>query len=310
MKAMLEDDDMDREERIDLQEGIWLEEEREGIEEESDTVKFYLQEISKIPLLSPEEERELAKRAREGDPEARKKMILSNLRLVISIAKKYMNRGLPFSDLIEEGNLGLIKAVEKFDYRKGHKFSTYATWWIRQAITRAIADQSRVIRLPVHVSDTISKYMRVARHLTQTYGRPISPEEVAEKMGIPAEKAKGIIEFLQKPSSLEAKIGDGVDHILGDVIKDKWSEDPFRSPTASMRQEKIRSLLEKLTEREREILRLRFGLDDGIPLTLDETGRRFGLTRERIRQIEVSALKKLKKMLKQENLSLQSFLED
>ncbi|MDN5319508.1 MAG: polymerase primary sigma factor [Thermovirga sp.] len=260
----------------------------------SDPVRMYLREIGKIPLLTPEEEVELAKRVEEGDPEAKAKLIEANLRLVVSIAKKYIGRGMLFLDLIQEGNLGLIRAVEKFDYRKGFKFSTYATWWIRQAITRAIADQARTIRIPVHMVETINKLIRVSRQLVQQLGREPTAEEIAAEMGIAPEKVEEIHRIAQEPVSLETPIGEEEDSELGDFLEDKDIPSPEEAAAQQLLREQLEEMLEELTDREREVLRLRFGLEDGHPYTLEEVGLRFGVTRERIRQIEAKALRKLR----------------
>ncbi|HOJ81834.1 MAG TPA: RNA polymerase sigma factor RpoD [Acetomicrobium flavidum] len=260
----------------------------------ADPVRMYLREIGKIPLLTPEEEIELAKRVEEGDEEAKKKLIEANLRLVVSIAKKYIGRGLSFLDLIQEGNLGLIRAVEKFDYRKGFKFSTYATWWIRQAITRAIADQARTIRIPVHMVETINKLIRVSRQLVQQLGREPTTEEIAQALGLPPEKVEDIQRIAQEPVSLETPIGEEEDSQLGDFLEDKESPNPEEATAGQLLREQLEEMLDELTEREREVLRLRFGLEDGHAHTLEEVGKRFNVTRERIRQIEAKALRKLR----------------
>lgn len=260
----------------------------------SDPVRMYLREIGKISLLTPEEEVELAKRVEEGDEEAKKKLIEANLRLVVSIAKKYIGRGLSFLDLIQEGNLGLIRAVEKFDYRKGFKFSTYATWWIRQAITRAIADQARTIRIPVHMVETINKLIRVSRQLVQQLGREPTIEEIAQSLGLPPEKVEDIQRIAQEPVSLETPIGEEEDSQLGDFLEDKESPNPEDATAGQLLREQLEEMLGELTEREREVLRLRFGLEDGHAHTLEEVGKRFNVTRERIRQIEAKALRKLR----------------
>ena len=259
-----------------------------------DPVRMYLKEIGKVPLLSAEEEIELAKRMEEGDEEAKKKLAEANLRLVVSIAKRYVGRGMLFLDLIQEGNLGLIKAVEKFDYGKGFKFSTYATWWIRQAITRAIADQARTIRIPVHMVETINKLIRVQRQLLQELGREPSPEETAEVMGIPVERVREIHKISQEPVSLETPIGEEEDSHLGDFIQDDNVPVPAEAAAFTLLKEQLVEVLGTLTEREQTVLRLRFGLDDGRARTLEEVGKEFNVTRERIRQIEAKALRKLR----------------
>ena len=262
-----------------------------GIE---DPVRMYLKEIGKVPLLTSEEEIELAKRMELGDEEAKKKLAEANLRLVVSIAKRYVGRGMQFLDLIQEGNLGLIKAVEKFEYRKGYKFSTYATWWIRQAITRAIADQARTIRIPVHMVETINRLVRAQRQLLQTLGREPSPEEVAKEMELPVERVREIMKISQDPVSLETPIGEEEDSHLGDFIQDDQVTVPADAATFTLLHEQLMEVLDTLTEREQKVLRLRFGLDDGRPRTLEEVGREFNVTRERIRQIEAKALRKLR----------------
>ena len=259
-----------------------------------DPVRMYLKEIGKVPLLSADEEIELAKRMEEGDEEAKKRLCEANLRLVVSIAKRYVGRGMLFLDLIQEGNLGLIKAVEKFDYRKGYKFSTYATWWIRQAITRAIADQARTIRIPVHMVETINKLIRVSRQLLQENGREPLPEEIAEEMGIPEEKVREIIKIAQEPVSLETPIGEEEDSHLGDFIPDDDAPAPAEAAAFTLLKEQLMSVLSTLTPREEMVLKLRFGLEDGRARTLEEVGREFKVTRERIRQIEAKALRKLR----------------
>ena len=259
-----------------------------------DPVRMYLREIGKIPLLSYEEELELAKRILENDEEAKKKLTESNLRLVVSIAKKYVGRGMLFLDLIQEGNMGLIKAVEKFDYTKGYKFSTYATWWIRQAITRAIADQARTIRIPVHMVETINKLLRTSRHLLQQNGREPTPAEIAEEMEITVERVLEIQKIAQDPVSLETPIGEENDSHLGDFIKDEDSPSPQDAASYTMLKEQLTDVMKTLTPREAKVLRLRFGLDDGKARTLEEVGRQFNVTRERIRQIEAKALRKLR----------------
>lgn len=260
----------------------------------TDPVRMYLREIGKIPLLTPEEEVELAKRIEAGDLEAKKKLMAANLRLVVSIAKKYIGRGMLFLDLIQEGNLGLSRAAEKFDYRKGFKFSTYATWWIRQAITRAIADQARTIRIPVHMVETINKLIRVSRQLVQKLDREPTAEEIAEEMGIDAERVAEIQRIAQEPVSLETPIGEEEDSQLGDFLEDKELLSPDDAAANQLLREELESMIDELAPREREVLRLRFGLEDGHPYTLEEVGRRFGVTRERIRQIEAKALRKLR----------------
>ncbi len=259
-----------------------------------DPVKMYLKEIGKVPLLSAEEEIELAKRMEAGDEAAKKKLAEANLRLVVSIAKRYVGRGMLFLDLIQEGNLGLIKAVEKFDYRKGYKFSTYATWWIRQAITRAIADQARTIRIPVHMVETINKLIRVSRQLLQELGREPLPEEIAEEMDIPVERVREILKISQEPVSLETPIGEEEDSHLGDFIQDENVPVPAEAAAFTLLKEQLVEVLGTLTEREQKVLRLRFGLDDGRARTLEEVGKEFNVTRERIRQIEAKALRKLR----------------
>ncbi|MCF7934940.1 MAG: RNA polymerase sigma factor RpoD [Synergistales bacterium] len=260
----------------------------------SDPVRMYLREIGKISLLVPEEEVRLAKLVEAGDPEGKRALVEANLRLVVSIAKKYIGRGMLFLDLIQEGNLGLIRAVEKFDYRKGYKFSTYATWWIRQAITRAIADQARTIRIPVHMVETINKLIRVSRQLVQRLGREPAADEIAREMDIPAEKVEDIQRIAQDPVSLETPIGEEEDSQLGDFLEDKDLPSPEDAASSQLLREQLEGMLGDLTDREREVLRLRFGLEDGHPYTLEEVGRRFGVTRERIRQIEAKALRKLR----------------
>ena len=259
-----------------------------------DPVRMYLKEIGKVPLLTAEEEIELAKRMEEGDEEAKKRLAEANLRLVVSIAKRYVGRGMLFLDLIQEGNLGLIKAVEKFDYRKGFKFSTYATWWIRQAITRAIADQARTIRIPVHMVETINKLVRVSRQLLQELGREPTPEEIAEKMDIPVERVREIIKISQEPVSLETPIGEEEDSHLGDFLQDDNVPVPAEAAAFTLLKEQLDEVLGTLTEREQKVLRLRFGLKDGRARTLEEVGKEFNVTRERIRQIEAKALRKLR----------------
>lgn len=259
-----------------------------------DPVRMYLKEIGKVPLLSAEEEIELAKRMEQGDEEAKKRLCEANLRLVVSIAKRYVGRGMLFLDLIQEGNLGLIKAVDKFDWRKGYKFSTYATWWIRQAITRSIADQARTIRIPVHMVETINKLIRISRQLLQEYGREPTPEEIAVEMDISEEKVREILKIAQEPVSLETPIGEEEDSHLGDFIPDDDVPVPADAAAFSMLKEQLIEVLDTLTEREQKVLRLRFGLDDGRARTLEEVGKKFDVTRERIRQIEAKALRKLR----------------
>ncbi len=259
-----------------------------------DPVRMYLREIGRIPLLTYDEELELAKRVLEGDEEAKQKLVESNLRLVVSIAKKYVGRGMLFLDLIQEGNMGLIKAVEKFDYTKGFKFSTYATWWIRQAITRAIADQARTIRIPVHMVETINKLIRTSRHLLQQMGREPTPEEIAKEMEIPVEKVMEIQKIAQDPVSLETPIGEEDDSHLGDFIQDDDSPAPQDSAAYTMLKEQLEEVMNTLTPREAKVLKLRFGLEDGKARTLEEVGKEFMVTRERIRQIEAKALRKLR----------------
>lgn len=259
-----------------------------------DPVRMYLKEIGKVALLTAEEEVWLAKRIEAGDEEARRRLTEANLRLVVSIAKKYVGRGMLFLDLIQEGNLGLIKAVEKFDYRKGYKFSTYATWWIRQAITRAIADQARTIRIPVHMVETINRLIRVSRQLLQELGREPLPEEIAEEMDIPVERVREIMKIAQEPVSLETPIGEEEDSHLGDFIEDEDALAPAEAASFLLLKEQLEEVLDSLTPREQKVLRLRFGLDDGRARTLEEVGQVFGVTRERIRQIEAKALRKLR----------------
>lgn len=259
-----------------------------------DPVRMYLKEIGKIPLLSAEEEIDLAEKMGYGDEIAKKKLVEANLRLVVSIAKRYVGRGMLFLDLIQEGNLGLIKAVEKFDYKKGFKFSTYATWWIRQAITRAIADQARTIRIPVHMVETINKLIRVHRQLLQEYGRDPKPEELAKEMDMPEEKIREIMKIAQEPVSLETPIGEEEDSHLGDFIPDDDAPAPAEAAAYSLLKEQLEDVLCTLNEREQKVLKLRFGLEDGRARTLEEVGKEFDVTRERIRQIEAKALRKLR----------------
>lgn len=284
-------DGLDEEEEVELDkidlsvpEGVSIE----------DPVRMYLKEIGKVPLLSAEEEIELAKRMEQGDENAKKRLAEANLRLVVSIAKRYVGRGMLFLDLIQEGNLGLIKAVEKFDYRKGYKFSTYATWWIRQAITRAIADQARTIRIPVHMVETINKLIRVSRQLLQELGREPSPEEIAEEMDMSVDRVREILKISQEPVSLETPIGEEEDSHLGDFIQDDNVPVPADAAAFTLLKEQLVEVLGTLTEREQKVLRLRFGLDDGRARTLEEVGKEFNVTRERIRQIEAKALRKLR----------------
>jgi RNA polymerase primary sigma factor len=290
-----EDDDIDlenlEEEEIDVD--LNMSNALEGVSIE-DPVRMYLKEIGKVPLLSAEEEIELAKRMEEGDEEAKKKLAEANLRLVVSIAKRYVGRGMLFLDLIQEGNLGLIKAVEKFDYHKGYKFSTYATWWIRQAITRAIADQARTIRIPVHMVETINKLIRVSRQLLQELGREPLPEEIAEEMNMPVDRVREILKISQEPVSLETPIGEEEDSHLGDFIQDDNVPVPAEAAAFTLLKEQLVEVLGTLTEREQKVLCLRFGLEDGRARTLEEVGKEFNVTRERIRQIEAKALRKLR----------------
>ncbi|SDP58608.1 RNA polymerase, sigma 70 subunit, RpoD [Clostridium gasigenes] len=283
---VVEEDEEEEEEEIDLSvpEGIAID----------DPVRMYLKEIGKVPLLSSEDEISLAQRIENGDQIAKKKLAEANLRLVVSIAKRYVGRGMLFLDLIQEGNLGLIKAVEKFDYRKGYKFSTYATWWIRQAITRAIADQARTIRIPVHMVETINKLIRVQRQLLQELGRDPQPEEISKVMELPVEKVREIQKIAQEPVSLETPIGEEEDSHLGDFIPDEDALAPAEAAAFTMLKEQLINVLDTLTPREEKVLRLRFGLDDGRARTLEEVGKEFNVTRERIRQIEAKALRKLR----------------
>ncbi|MCI5848484.1 MAG: RNA polymerase sigma factor RpoD [Lachnoclostridium sp.] len=280
------DDEEEEIENIDLSvpDGVSIE----------DPVRMYLKEIGKVPLLTAEEEVNLAKRMEDGDAEAKKRLAEANLRLVVSIAKRYVGRGMLFLDLIQEGNLGLIKAVEKFDYKKGYKFSTYATWWIRQAITRAIADQARTIRIPVHMVETINKLIRVQRQLLQELGREPYPEEIAKEMNLPVERVREIQKISQEPVSLETPIGEEEDSHLGDFIQDENVPVPVEAASFTLLKEQLAEVLDTLTEREQKVLRLRFGLDDGKARTLEEVGKEFEVTRERIRQIEAKALRKLR----------------
>ena len=259
-----------------------------------DPVRMYLKEIGKVPLLTPEEEQELARRMADGDKEAAARMTEANLRLVVSIAKRYVGRGMQFLDLIQEGNIGLMKAVEKFDFNKGYKFSTYATWWIRQAVTRAIADQARTIRVPVHMVETINKVIRVSRQLLQELGHDPSPEEIAEEMGMTTEKVKEVLKVAQEPVSMETPIGEEEDSHLGDFIKDEGASEPAEAAASTMLRNELEEVLNTLSPREKQVLELRFGLNDGQPRTLEEVGKQFNVTRERIRQIEAKALRKLR----------------
>lgn len=279
-----DDEEVEAEVDLSVPEGV-------GID---DPVRMYLKEIGRVPLLSAEEEIQLAKRMEGGDEEAKRRLAEANLRLVVSIAKRYVGRGMLFLDLIQEGNLGLIKAVEKFDYIKGFKFSTYATWWIRQAITRAIADQARTIRIPVHMVETINKLIRVSRQLLQELGREPAPEEIAKVMDIPVERVREIMKIAQEPVSLETPIGEEEDSHLGDFIPDEDAPAPAEAASFILLKEQLEEVLETLTPREEKVLRLRFGLDDGRTRTLEEVGQEFGVTRERIRQIEAKALRKLR----------------
>ena len=283
--VLTDEDDVDME-KIDLSvpDGISIE----------DPVRMYLKEIGKVPLLSADEEVELAKRMAEGDEDAKKRLAEANLRLVVSIAKRYVGRGMLFLDLIQEGNLGLIKAVEKFDYHKGFKFSTYATWWIRQAITRAIADQARTIRIPVHMVETNNKLIRVSRQLLQELGREPTPEEIAAELDMPVERVREILKISQEPVSLETPIGEEEDSHLGDFIQDDNVPVPAEAAAQTLLKEQLDEVLDTLTEREQKVLRLRFGMDDGRARTLEEVGKEFDVTRERIRQIEAKALRKLR----------------
>ena len=283
--VLTDEDDVDME-KIDLSvpDGISIE----------DPVRMYLKEIGKVPLLSADEEVELAKRMAEGDEDAKKRLAEANLRLVVSIAKRYVGRGMLFLDLIQEGNLGLIKAVEKFDYHKGFKFSTYATWWIRQAITRAIADQARTIRIPVHMVETINKLIRVSRQLLQELGREPTPEEIAAELDMPVERVREILKISQEPVSLETPIGEEEDSHLVDFIQDDNVPVPAEAAAQTLLKEQLDEVLDTLTEREQKVLRLRFGMDDGRARTLEEVGKEFDVTRERIRQIEAKALRKLR----------------
>lgn len=289
-ELFLEEEDLEKEEidvdhlELSMPEGVNIE----------DPVRMYLKEIGKVPLLTPEEEIDLAKRMEMGDESAKKRLAEANLRLVVSIAKRYVGRGMQFLDLIQEGNLGLIKAVEKYDYSKGFKFSTYATWWIRQAITRSIADQARTIRIPVHMVETINRLIRTSRQLLQELGREPLPEELAKKLDMPVDRVREIMKISQDPVSLETPIGEEEDSHLGDFIQDEHVQIPVDAATYTLLHEQLMEVLDTLTDREQKVLRLRFGLDDGRPRTLEEVGREFNVTRERIRQIEAKALRKLR----------------
>lgn len=279
-----DEDEIDIIDDVDVLEGVSTE----------DPVRMYLKEIGNVPLLTSDEEVELAKRVEQGDEEAKKKLTEANLRLVVSIAKKYVGRGMPFLDLIQEGNMGLMKAVDKFDYTKGYKFSTYATWWIRQAITRGIADTGRTIRVPVHMVETINKTLRMTRTLLQELGREPTPEEVAERLNVPVSRVREVLKISRDPVSLDTPIGEEDDSHLGDFIEDDTALSPADSAAFSMLREELSTALESLTERERQVVRLRFGLEDGRARTLEEVGKEFNVTRERIRQIEAKALRKLR----------------
>ena len=290
---LIESDDdiiLDEEEEVEIIDDVDV---LEGVSTE-DPVRMYLKEIGNVPLLSTDEEVELAKRVEEGDEEAKKALTEANLRLVVSIAKKYVGRGMPFLDLIQEGNMGLMKAVDKFDYTKGYKFSTYATWWIRQAITRGIADTGRTIRVPVHMVETINKTLRMTRTLLQELGREPTPEEVAERLGVPVARVREVLKISRDPVSLDTPIGEEDDSHLGDFIEDDSALSPSDSAAFSMLREELSTALESLTDRERQVVRLRFGLEDGRARTLEEVGKEFDVTRERIRQIEAKALRKLR----------------
>lgn len=296
-----EDDRLEELDEFDMEEISEEELDMEKLEENileglnlEDPVRMYLKEIGKVPLLTWEEEIELAKKMEEGDEFSKQKLAEANLRLVVSVAKKYVGRGMQLLDLIQEGNLGLIKAVEKFDYRKGYKFSTYATWWIRQAITRAIADQARTIRIPVHMVETINKTSRIARQLQQELGREPSPEEIAKKMDMPEARIREVLKIAQEPVSLESPVGEEEDSHLSDFIKDENITTPVEAATFLLLREQLEDVLKDLTEREQQVLRMRFGLDNGHPLTLEQVGKHFDVTRERIRQIEAKAIRKLK----------------
>ena len=285
----IDDEELAKAEGIELEPGMGA----DGVAID-DPVKVYLKEIGRVPLLTPDEEVDLAVRISNGDEAAKKRLSEANLRLVVSIAKRYLGRGMQFLDLIQEGNLGLIKAVEKFDYTKGFKFSTYATWWIRQAITRAIADQARTIRIPVHMVETINKVIRVSRQLLQELGHDPSPEEIAEEMNMPVDKVREILKIAQEPVSLETPIGEEEDSHLGDFIPDEGASEPSEAASYTLLKEQLVSVLSTLTPREEKVLKLRFGLEDGRTRTLEEVGKEFNVTRERIRQIEAKALRKLR----------------
>ena len=308
--SLMLDDDADLD-KLDDEEEIELDKidlsVPEGVSIE-DPVRMYLKEIGKVSLLTADEEIELAKRMEQGDEEAKKRLAEANLRLVVSIAKRYVGRGMLFLDLIQEGNLGLIKAVEKFDYRKGYKFSTYATWWIRQAITRAIADQARTIRIPVHMVETINKLIRVSRQLLQELGREPTPEEIAEEMDMNVERVREILKISQEPVSLETPIGEEEDSHLGDFIQDEHIPVPADEAAHTLLREQLEKVMDTLSEREQKVLALRFGLEDGKPHTLEEVGREFQVTRERIRQIEAKALRKLRHPTR--SRKLRDFLEE
>ena len=315
LEDMKDDDLFEDDEDVDIDDENSLEllpdlnPDNSGTAKINDPVKMYLKEIGRVPLLSPQEEIEIAKKIEDGDEEAKKKLISANLRLVVSIAKKYTGRGMLFLDLIQEGNMGLIKAVEKFDYRKGFKFSTYATWWIRQAITRAIADQARTIRIPVHMVETINKMTRVQRQLIQELGRDVTAEEIAERMGnLTADKVREIQKIALDPVSLETPIGEEDDSHLGDFIEDKDALSPDQYANNQLLRDEIDLVLKSLADREEKVLRLRFGLEDGRTRTLEEVGKEFNVTRERIRQIEAKALRKLKNPTKSKRLK--EFLDD
>lgn len=285
-----------------------LEQTDEAAQKGLDAIKFYLKEIRKTPLLTFEEEQELAKRIAQGDQEARSKMIEANLRLVVAIGKKYINRGMPFSDIIEEGNLGLIRAVEKFQYQKGFKFSTYASWWIKQAIERAIVNQTRTIRLPVHIAEIVNSYMRASRQLTQALCRDPTVEEIAKKMKVSVEKARNISQVVRETYSLDMLIGDQEEDTLKDILQDNNSVSPAAISEEIRRRENIEEWLSQLSPSERRVIDLRFGLKDGEPKTLDNIGKEFGITRERVRQIETQALNKLRNITKRKKIDLEGML--